>query len=205
MKGETIATASELEELYGEPTERARRKVLARLDPHCRRFIELSPFLVLGTAAADGAADCSPRGDAPGFVRIIDDRTLVIPDRIGNNRVDSMRNIVENPNVGLIFFVPGINETLRVNGHARIVREPDLLESLAVSGRAPKTAILVVVKEAFLHCAKALMRSRLWDPETQIERSSFPSLGRMLADQIEGMDVAEAEAGIAESYRNRLY
>src|SRR5690606_17639597 len=106
MTGETIATAGELEELYGEPTERARRKVLARLDPHCRRFIEASPFLVLGTAAADGAADCSPRGDAPGFVRILDDRTLVIPDRIGNNRVDSLRNIVENPNVGLIFFVP---------------------------------------------------------------------------------------------------
>ena len=205
MTGETIATAGELEELYGEPTERARRKVLARLDPHCRRFIEASPFLVLGTAAADGAADCSPRGDAPGFVRVLDDRTLVIPDRIGNNRVDSMRNIVENPNVGLIFFVPGVNETLRVNGHARIVREPALLESLAVRDRAPKTAILVVVKEAFLHCAKALMRSRLWDPETQIERSSFPSLGRMLADQIGGMDVAEAEAGIAESYRNRLY
>lgn len=205
MTGETIATAGELEELYGEPTERARRKVLARLDPHCRRFIEASPFLVLGTAAADGAADCSPRGDAPGFVRILDDRTLVIPDRIGNNRVDSLRNIVENPNVGLIFFVPGVNETLRVNGHARIVREPALLESLAVAGRAPKTAILVVVKEAFLHCAKALMRSRLWDPETQVERSSFPSLGRMLADQIGGMDVAEAEAGIAESYRNRLY
>lgn len=205
MTGETIATAGELEELYGEPTERARRKVLARLDPHCRRFIEASPFLVLGTAAADGAADCSPRGDAPGFVRILDDRTLVIPDRIGNNRVDSLRNIVENPNVGLIFFVPGVNETLRVNGHARIVREPALLESLAVASRAPKTAILVVVKEAFLHCAKALMRSRLWDPETQVERSSFPSLGRMLADQIGGMDVAEAEAGIAESYRNRLY
>lgn len=201
----TITSAAQLEDLYGEPSERARRKVLNRLDVHCRRFIAASPFLVLGTAAADGSADCSPRGDAPGFVKVLDDRTLVIPDRLGNNRVDSMRNIVENPNIGLIFFVPGVNETLRVNGHARILCEPDLLADFAVNGKIPKTAIVMTVKEAFLHCAKALIRSRLWDPATQIERTSFPSLGRMLADQIAGLDPDEAEAGIAEAYRNRLY
>lgn len=201
----SIASAAELEALYGEPSDRARRKVIYRLDGHCRNFIAQSPLLVIGTAAADGTADCSPRGDAPGFVTVLDDNRLLIPDRMGNNRVDSMRNIVENPNVGLIFFLPGVNETLRVNGRARIVADPALLAGFAVNGRAPKTAILVEVREAFLHCAKALMRSRLWDPAIQIERSTFPTLGRMIADQIGGVDVAEAEAGIAESYRTRLY
>ncbi len=204
MTVQTIASVDELVDLYGEPTDRARRKVLPRLDVHCRRFIAASPFLVLGTAAADGTADCSPRGDAPGFVRVMDDSTLLIPDRPGNNRIDSLRNIVENPNVGLIFFLPGVNETLRVNGTARITTEPALLAGFAVNGRPPKSAIEVTVREAFLHCAKALIRSRLWDPAIQIERSAFPSFGRILADQI-GVNAAEADAAIDESYRTRLY
>lgn len=205
MTEATISNAETLRGLYGPPSERAARKVLPRLDRHCRHFIALSPFLVIGTADAQGRADCSPRGDAPGFVVVLDDSTLLIPDRLGNNRVDTMTNIVENPNIGLIFFVPGINETLRVNGKARVTTDPALLVPLAVGGKAPRTGILVAVEEAFLHCAKALIRSGLWQVESQVDRKSFPSLGRILADQIGGMDPAAAEAGIEESYRTRLY
>lgn len=200
-----IETVEKLRGLYGEPSERARLKALAKLDVHCRRFIELSPFLVIGTADADGHADCSPRGDAPGFVQVLDDETLAIPDRPGNNRVDTMSNIVANPHVGLIFFVPGINETLRVNGQARIVTDEALLEAMAVNGKAPKSAIVVTVEQTFLHCAKALIRSRLWEPETRVERSVYPSLGRVLADQIAGVDAGTAEASIEEGYREKLY
>lgn len=202
---DVIESADELRRLYGEPGERARRKALKRLDRHCRRFIELSPFLVIGTADADGSADCSPRGDAPGFVQVLDDETLLIPDRPGNNRVDTMSNIVANPNVALIFFVPGINETLRVNGRARIVADEAVLGPMAVNGKAPKTGIFVTVDQVFLHCAKALIRSRLWNPETQVERSAYPSLGRILADQIDGVEAAEAESGIERGYRENLY
>ncbi len=199
------AEAGALRALYGEPGELARRKVLSRLDRHCRAFVAASPFLVIGSADADGRADVSPRGDAPGFVAVLDDRRLLIPDRPGNNRLDTMGNIEANPNVGLIFFVPGVDETLRVNGKARITTDAALLEPLAVHGRAPKAGILVEVEQAFLHCAKALIRSKLWDPETRIERRSFPSLGRMIADQIAGVDADQAEARVQESYRERLY
>jgi PPOX class probable FMN-dependent enzyme len=195
----------DLRALYGEPGELAKRKVIDRLDPHCRAFIAASPFLVIGSADHGGRMDVSPRGDAPGFVAVLDERRLLIPDRIGNNRLDTMGNIQANPSVGLIFFVPGMNETLRVNGRATITADAALLEPLAVQGRAPKTGILVAVEEAFLHCAKALMRSKLWDPVTRIERRTFPSLGRMIADQIGGVDVAEADARVEESYRTRMY
>ena len=200
-----IEDAGALRQLHGEPSERARKKQLDRLDRHCRRFIELSPFLVMATADADGGCDASPKGDAPGFVLIEDDRTLLIPDRLGNNRLDGHMNILGNPHVGLIFFIPGVNETLRVNGRAAIVTEPTLLEGLAVQGKTPKTALRVHVEEAYLHCGKALIRSRLWNPETRIERSTLPSLGRMVADQIEGVDVAESEARIEQAYRDELY
>ena len=197
--------AVDLRALYGEPGALARRKTLPRLDRHCRAFIAASPFLVIGSAGADSRADVSPRGDAPGFVAVLDDRRLLIPDRPGNNRLDTMANIEANPNVGLIFFVPGMNETLRVNGRATITTDAAALAPLAVQGRAPKAGILVEVEEAFLHCAKALIRSRLWDSETRIDRAAFPSLGRMLADQVGGVDVAEADARVEDSIRNRLY
>src|SRR3546814_7200553 len=203
MDGGVIETVDGLRDLYGAPSERALLKEITRLDSHCRHFIGRSPFLVLGTHGAGGAY-CSPRGDAPGFVAVLDDRTLLIPDRLGNNRIDSLRNVAENPNVALIFFVPGINETLRANGKAAITMDPALLEPLAVQGRAPRSGILVEVEQVYFHCAKALMRSRLWDPETRVERKSFPTLGRILADQIAGSDVAESEAAIAEGYRTRL-
>lgn len=199
-----IDDVAALRRLYGEPSPRAAGKVLPRLDRHCRAFIGLSPFLVIGTAGADGRGDVSPRGDAPGFVAILDDSTLLLPDRLGNNRVDTLSNIVENPNVGLLFFVPGMNETLRINGTAGVTTDRSLLEPLAVHGKAPASGLLIRVEEAFLHCAKALIRSRLWEPEARIDRSTFPSMGRMLADQI-GLDVAETERLSEESLRTRMY
>jgi PPOX class probable FMN-dependent enzyme len=160
-----VTSEGELRELYGVPGERAVAKEHATLDAHCRTFIAHSPFLVMGTAGADGRCDVSPKGDAPGFVRVLDDHHLVIPDRLGNNRLDGMRNVVENDHVGLLFLIPGREDTLRVNGRARIVRDDALLESLAVAGKRPVTALVVEVEQVFLHCARAFKRAGLWQPE----------------------------------------
>ena len=205
MTDSRVEDQDELRDLYGEPSDVVKRKGLTRLDTHCRNFIAHAPFLVIATADADAAADASPRGDGPGFVAVLDDRTLVIPDRPGNRRVDSMSNILENPNVGLIFFVPGMNETLRVNGTAVLTTDPALLEPLAVRGKLPQTGIVVTVEEAFLHCAKALIRSKLWDPAAQIDRKTFPTLGQMIADQVKGVEAGAADELIEESYQKRLY
>jgi uncharacterized protein len=200
-----IENAERLREIYGMPGERAVKKQLRRLDRHCRAFIARSPFLVIASADASGRCDASPKGDAPGFVQVVDDATLLIPDRLGNNRVDTLGNLVARPGVGLIFFVPGISETLRVNGRARVVAEPTLLEPFAVNGKVPRSGIWVSVEEVYFHCGKALIRSDLWNPEKQVRRGEFPSLGRILAEQIGGMDAEEAERQTAEGYRNRLY
>ncbi|MCG8594741.1 MAG: pyridoxamine 5'-phosphate oxidase family protein [Kiloniellales bacterium] len=189
----------------GEPSDLVRRKKLRRLDRHCRRFIALSPFLVLSTADAEGTCDASPRGDAPGFVSVLDDGRLLIPERRGNKLADSLLNILANPRVGLIFLIPGVEESLRVNGRAGLTRDPALLAPLAAQGKAPEAGILVEVEEAFLHCGKALIRARLWDPGARIPRDSLPSLGRMIADQVSGYDSEETEAHVQESYRKRLY
>jgi PPOX class probable FMN-dependent enzyme len=189
----------------GQISAMAERKVLTRLDRHCRHFISLSPFLVLATADADGRVDASPRGDPPGFVSVLDDRTLLVPDRPGNNRADSFGNVLSAPGVGIIFFVPGIDETLRVNGRAELVKENEALAGLEVQGRAPRTGLTIHVEEAFFHCAKALRRARLWDPATRIERSSFPSLGRVIADQVTGFTAEDADRRIEQGYRERMY
>jgi PPOX class probable FMN-dependent enzyme len=202
---DTIENPQQLRELYGEPMERAVKKQLRRLDRHCRNFIALSPFLVIASADPSGRCDASPKGDAPGFVEVIDDKTLLIPDRLGNNRVDTLGNLLACPGVGLIFLVPGVNETLRVNGRARVTTDPALLEPMAVNGKVPKSGILVAVEEVYFHCGKALIRSDLWNPEKQLKRGEFPSLGRILADQIGGISVEESERLTAESYRTRLY
>jgi uncharacterized protein len=199
-----ITTESGLRELYATPTERARRKELDRLDRHCRRFVELSPFLVLATADRDGRMDATPRGGDPGFVAVPDERTLLVPDRPGNNRLDSLANLTERPEVGLLFLIPGVDETLRVNGTAELRDDPDLVERFAVSGRAPKLVVCVTVRQAYLHCAKALMRSRLWDPEVRIERSQLPTMGEMLRDQL-GSGEPESQAAMLERYRDELY
>jgi uncharacterized protein len=197
--------ADDLRAFYGEPSLLARNKVLPRLDHHCRDFIARSPFLVLGTADAQGNQDVSPRGDPPGFVKVMADGRLAVPDRPGNRRVDSLANIAVNPKVALLFMVPGFDETVRVNGRAAITRDPALLEALSVKGRPALAAILVEVEEAFFHCAKALIRSALWDPATRSERRQMPSLGRIIADQIDGVDPAAADQAVEESNRTRLY
>lgn len=200
-----IGDAETLREHVGGVTSLAKDKVLDRLDRFCRDFIALSPFLVLASCDSEGRADASPRGDAPGFVRVLDDRTLLIPDRRGNNRVDSFGNIVSAPGVGLVFMVPGIPETLRVNGKARATRDAALLAPSTVQGRAPVTGLLVAVEEAYFHCGKALIRSKLWDPAARVPRDSFPTLGRIIADQTKAVDADEADRNLEEAYRSRLY
>ena len=206
MQEQVSVDAAETRALYGQPDERVLAKQLTRLDRHARHFIGLSPFVIVASADAEGRCDATPRGDGPGFVAVLSDTSLAIPDRVGNRRVDTMMNVAANPQVGLIFLVPGIDETLRVNGRARLVRDPALLGSMEVRGRQPVAALEVAVEEVFFHCGKALIRAGLWNPDKQVERASFPSLGRILADQIAGGEGREAsEQWIAESYRTRLY
>ena len=205
MSEDAALKVEELRAFYGEPHMLARDKVMPRLDPHCRDFIDRSPFLVLGTADAAGNQDVSPRGDPPGFVKILSDGRLAIPDRPGNHRVDSLANIAANPKVALLFMVPGFNETVRVNGRATVTREPALLTSLAVQGRPAVAAILVEVEEAFFHCAKAFVRSALWDPASRADRAQMPTLGRIIADQIRGVDAAAADTAVDDDVRHNLY
>jgi len=200
-----IENPERLRELYGAPSERSLKKQLTKFDRHCRAFIARSPFLVIASSDPSGRCDASPKGDAPGFVQVLDDETLLIPDRLGNNRVDTIGNLLVRPGVGLIFFVPGINETLRVNGRARVTTDPAVLEPLAVNGKVPRSGILVAAEEIYFHCGKALIRSDLWNPKKHLRRSEFPSLGRILADQIGGISVEEAERQTVESYKTRLY
>ena len=199
-----VTNDAELREIYRPPAPRVDQKVLDRLDVHCRNFIELSPFCVLSSSNADGQADTSPRGDPPGFVKVLDDSTL-LPDRSGNNQVDSLQNIVGNPGVGLLFFVPRMNETLRVEGRAEITTDADLLDLLTVAGKAPLSGLKISVEEAFLHCGRALIRGRIWDADAQIGRKSYPTYGQVLADQITGADAREIDADENEANRERLY
>ena len=201
----TISNQSELRSAYRQPNKRAQQKVLDHLDSHCRDFIALSPFCIISSFGADGLVDTSPRGDPPGFVATPDKRTLLIPDRPGNNQVDSLQNVIVNPQVGLLFMVPGMNETLRVSGKAEIVTDTEVLSPLSVQERPPLSALRVSVEEAFLHCGRSLIRSRLWDPEAQIDRSCYPTYGQVLADQIRGADAREIDSSEDEANRERLY
>jgi PPOX class probable FMN-dependent enzyme len=177
-----ITTIAALEALYTPaPLPPAVVKEIDRISPHYGALIAASPFVVLSTSGPDGL-DCSPRGDAPGFVRVHDDRTLMIPDRRGNNRIDSLRNLVDDPRISLLFLIPGVGETLRVNGRAVISTAPALCKSFAVDGKAPRTVIVVTVERIYFQCAKAIKRSHLWDPARQIDRASLPSAGAILAE-----------------------
>jgi PPOX class probable FMN-dependent enzyme len=201
-----IEDIAEIREIYGVPAERAVKKQLPRLEKHSRAFIALSPFLVMASADPSGRCDASPKGDAPGFVHVLDDETLLIPDRLGNNRVDSIGNILQHPRIGLIFFVPGIRETLRVNGRAQITTDPEVLAPTTVNGKLPRSGILVTADEVYFHCGKALIRSDLWNPEKHVARTDFPSLGIVIADQIgQRVEPKEAERMTEESYIARLY
>lgn len=199
-----ITKPEEVRALYGEPSDLVQKKVLDHLDKHSQHFIRLSPFVVIASSD-DRGADATPRGDAPGFVAILDDRRLLIPDRRGNNRIDTLLNVARNPQIGLLFMVPGINETLRVNGIGRIVTDHALLAPMTVQGKAPTSGLEIDVREVFFHCGKAMIRSRLWQADAQVERKSFPSLGRIVADQIAGIDAEAAEKNLEEAYRSRLY
>jgi PPOX class probable FMN-dependent enzyme len=203
MSTNVIGSVDELRRLYAEPGERAVRKQLARLDRHGRRFIELSPFVVIASAGA-GGMDASPRGGEPGFIRVVDEVTVAIPDAPGNNRLDTLENLLVDSRVGLFFMIPGVDETLRVNGAARLTTDPDRLRALASANWTPKLVIEVAVEQAYLHCAKALMRSRLWAAESQRERSVLPTIGEMLREQIGSTDPAESQESMLARYRRDL-
>jgi uncharacterized protein len=210
MFKETVQTLEELRSLYGLPSQRAVQKQRETLDRNAREFIALSPFVLIASTDTEGRCDVSPKGDAPGFVRALDEKHLVIPDRPGNNRLDSLVNLLEHPRIGLLFLIPGRGDTLRVNGKARIVRDEDLLAHLAVDGRKPKTAIGVEVDEVYLHCPKAFMRSSLWSPESWPSPDAIPSLCEMLWDQLPGIrpefkDVKEFETAMDASLEKTLY
>ncbi|MGH2615801.1 MAG: pyridoxamine 5'-phosphate oxidase family protein [Thermomicrobiales bacterium] len=204
---EPVTSLDVVRDVIGAPSELALRKELSSLDAHCRAFIAQSPFVLVGTAGASGRCDVSPRGDAPGFVLVLDEKTLVIPDRPGNRRVDSFQNIIENPHVGLLFIVPGVEETLRLNGRALLVRDPDLLERMSAQGKIPTLGIAVEVEEVFLHCAKAFRRSHLWQSDTWPERSALPSLGKILLDQLKPADTsaADLDCALEDAYAKTLY
>lgn len=202
-----VGDEGELRSLYGQVSELAAQKVIPALEPHSRRFIELSPFLCIASSDPAGPADVSPRGDAPGFVKVLDDRHLLIPDRIGNNRLDTFANITKNPHIGLIFLVPGMNETLRINGRARICTDAEVLEEFEVRGKVPRTGLLVAIDEVLFQCAKALMRSRLWEDDYRVERkTAMPPLGHIIRDQVGITEPAEAvEVQIQTSLKERMY
>lgn len=197
-----IKTVEELRRLYAEPGERAVRKQLSRLDRHCRRFIELSPFVVI--ASGGEQFDASPRGGPPGFVKVVDETTLWIPDAPGNNRLDSLVNILETGRIGLLFLIPGVDETLRVNGPASLSADPEKLQRAVSGERVPKLVIEVTVAEAYLHCAKALMRSRLWADDARQDRSLLPTMGEMLAEQIGTSGPVETQEEMVARYREQL-
>jgi len=196
---------STLRECYPEPSERAVLKTQHVLDAHMTRFIALSPFLCLGSSSAEGA-DVTPRADQPGFVHVLDASTLLIPDWPGNNRLDTLMNIEANPHIGLLFLIPGFNESLRVNGVAEVSLDPALLGRWDVTGKHPRSVLKVSVREAFLHCGKAILRSKLWEEHARVDRSALPPYGQMLKDQIDVRDSAEEiQASVEESYKTRLY
>ena len=202
-----IEDAAELRTLVGPPNPGSVNKELPGLDEVCRRFLALSPILFVSTVGADGRADLSPRGDVPGFVTILDDRTIAIPDRPGNRRIDTMSNILANPagSVGLIFLVPGVDEVMRASGRASISQDPALLAGMAVGGKAPKLAIVIALDEVFFHCGKALKRAGLWDPARQIDRGDFPSYAQIIHRRRPHEPVEKIEQFISANYQNELY
>lgn len=200
---EIITTEEELRETLGHPTELVKRKTIDHIDEICLSFIEKSPFVTIATSDSYGNLDVSPKGDPPGFVKLLNKKTLAIPDRPGNRKADTFTNILKNPNIGLLFMIPGVRETLRVNGEARIVCDQEVLELLECQGKQPAFAIIVTVKEAFMHCAKCIIRSKLWEPA---EKEQLPSLAKVLIEHSKvDMKVEELDADIKNDEKTNLY
>jgi PPOX class probable FMN-dependent enzyme len=200
----TDLAASDLATIYPNPTPRVIAKARPEIDAYAKKFIAMSPFCVLATSASDGSVDASPRGGHPGFVGVAGPNLLLVPDRSGNNRIDSVKNIVEGPGfVQLIFFVPGIDETLRVGGKGTVSAEPELLAAMEEFGKLPRAVLRIDVHEAYFHCGKALMRARLWSKETQVERAVFPSISQVIHDQTK-LGVAEPQAEVEARYQTQL-
>ncbi len=201
------AGAAELVASYGPVSKGAALKDIGRIDVHMARFIGLAPICMVSTADASGKQDVTPRGDPPGSFKVIDEHTVALADRPGNNRLDTLKNLLENPEIAMIFLLPGIAETVRLSGTARLSVDAELLASMAVQGKAPKCAIVITVRQAYLHCAKALFRSKLWSGEYAVAKETFPSIGRMVGDQL-GMseqEKQEREKMVEKSYRETLW
>ncbi|MEG9861801.1 MAG: pyridoxamine 5'-phosphate oxidase family protein [Parvularculales bacterium] len=201
----TIKSVEELRALYPPLVEGADLKQLSKLDGHMRKFISMSPFMVMATYGEDELCDSTPRGGTPGFVAVESDRLLLLPDWPGNNRLDSFENILKNSGVGLLFLIPGVNETLRINGKATISVEKELRERFITKGKLPRTVVCIEVVEAYIHCAKALMRSQLWGDAHKIDRDKLPSMGQMMKDQIGFTGEPEPQAETEEQYKKFLY
>lgn len=202
----TINSIEELREIMGHPTEIVTRKTINYIDEHCRSFIENSPFITIATSDLKGNFDVSPKGDPAGFVKILDGNTLAIPDRPGNRKADTLTNIIQNPNVGLIFLIPGIKETLRVNGQAKVVTDKKVLELLSCNDKQPSFAIIVTVKEAFMHCAKCIIRSNLWGQIDETQQLPVASLAKALVDHSKvDIDIQELDNMIKEDEKTNLY
>ena len=200
-----ITTIEQLEALYGKPVGPSVAKEIGHINPGYRKLIEASPFVTIATSGPEGL-DCSPKGDAPGFVRVLDDKTLVIPDRPGNNRLDGYRNILRDPRIALLFLIPGIGETLRVNGRAEISLDPELIRAAAVNGKPPRSLLIVHVESVFFHCSKAIVRSKLWNEQSKIERSSLPSTGTLIAELTDEKLGGEAyDRELPERIKSMLY
>jgi PPOX class probable FMN-dependent enzyme len=203
--GHRVTSIEELEAIYGEPAPRSLVKELDRISDHYRTFIEKAPFVAVATCGPEGL-DCSPRGDPAGFVRAVDEKTLMLPDRRGNNRIDSMRNLVRDPRISLLFLIPGVNETMRINGRADIVVDPQLCESFAIDGKLPRSVLVVTVDRIYFQCQKALVRSRLWDAEAQIPRADLPSTGKMLESLSDNdFDGEEYDRNYPKHMRKTIY
>jgi PPOX class probable FMN-dependent enzyme len=199
-----IENESQLRELYGYPKGRAKDKALNRLEKHAINFIKTAPFLVMSTSDNEGNQDASPRGGRPGFVKVLDENTILIPDAKGNNRVDSISNIIETNSIGLLFLIPGVDETLRINGSAFLSTDASYLKLFTEEKNPPKACIVVAIETSFLHCAKAFMRSKLWEASAQIDRDTFPTMGQMLKDQLGSKEAPETREAMVARYKKDL-
>jgi PPOX class probable FMN-dependent enzyme len=202
---DTVTTLEQLDALYGPANPVSLTKEVGQLTPEYRRFVEMAPFVVLASVGPEGL-DCTPRGDPAGFVRVVDDKTVMIPDRRGNNRIDTLRNLVRDPRISLLFLIPGVGETLRINGHARISVEPGLCASFAMQGKNPRSVLVVTIERVYFQCPKALVRSRLWSPEAIVPRSALPTSGEIMQRITQGeIDGASYDAAYPARIRETIY